>query len=744
MDDEPTAGSNNLVKSGGVVKQLADNIGKYYDTALWPLIGNGIIDASGNWIIHNAFTSKYLKIDNIRQHKLIIKANVAYNSVVSFVKEINFISGGSPVWANGESGRHVIASNTTETFTIPDDANYAIFTTKDTTDRTPSSVCCIDGRLVEMKEEYESFEQEFELYEHIENPQSWEDVGYYSITNNGKWTKDYNLKSKFFSAIPYRGHEMVVTANNIGVAIIAFVKTINTVQNLAVDFATGETGRHVIATSSTETFIVPSDANYVVVNVANDGQDRTPTIKEMMGQLSLGYEAYKNTEYFSFCNVANLRYYPNFIQGSIITDGNYVGETLTPVSSVRIHSVIDVYLYKGNSLYCYAPNEYEINYRTWDGISSSMSDASGWLSGFVTIPKTEKYIAITLRKINEENIVPSDGNNIRIYVNPEINEIYQFIVSSQKEESYPYSYGGEKLNFVNKFKPILYKNLTDWHNMQGGAVYGDYLVCVMATDEMTGTVTENGYIYNIKTGERVCSLLFGSTLGTKTYEMPHANQVSFGSKFYNSSSRFPLLYVSQVNGGSTTLWNRSERGVLVYDLQTEDDGETFTPVLVQAIIPDLSTIDPQTNKPVMEKYIGKYTPNYVYDTDKDQLVVLSYPNESWFNLNGGQPIAIFDAPLISDGEEVVLTESDVVDSYKLPVSLIIQQSFYKNGRIYISGGMANSGSIRVLDLLSRNVITFIDLTQWSNVEPQFIGLWEDRLLYYTAGTTGNIYEILYK
>ena len=54
-------------------------------------------------------------------------------------------------------------------------------------------------------------------------------------------------------------------------------------------------------------------------------------------------------------------------------------------------------------------------------------------------------------------------------------------------------------------------DLEDWHNMQGGAIYKDRMVCMMATDGMeTGKV--NGFIYDLNSGKKECEMCFRSTI----------------------------------------------------------------------------------------------------------------------------------------------------------------------------------------------------------------------------------------
>ena len=411
--------------------------------------------------------------------------------------------------------------------------------------------------------------------------------------------------------------------------------------------------------------------------------------------------------------------------GIPVESGTIQQETYRAFSVVKANELKSTKLFFASSLFM-------VYFRPWDGVFPITSQSTGWLVRNGEYDITSDFIIIGLHTLDGSAITVEKLKDVRIIQGTDDGVS---VAESIERNIFSYAYTGQRIdNFVSHYVVKRFKTLPSWQNMQGGAIYGNNLVCLMAADEIP-TASVNGFIYNIETGEKVCDLLFGNTLGGKTYELPHANQVSFGTQFYNSNSRFPLLYVSQVNGSTATLWNNSERGVLVYDLQTEDDGQTFTPVLVQAIIPDL------TDAALMEK-IGAGTPNYIVDTDKAQVVVLGYPQERW-GTNGPQPVAVFDLPLISVGNEVVLTDADIIDSYTFPVSLGIQQSFYFDGKIYSLGGVAYHGSLRVIDLAKKAVVTTIDLTQWTNGEPQFAGLWNGKFLYYNAGTDGVIYEFVF-
>lgn len=283
---------------------------------------------------------------------------------------------------------------------------------------------------------------------------------------------------------------------------------------------------------------------------------------------------------------------------------------------------------------------------------------------------------------------------------------------------------------IEAFDLIPYITLEKWDRRQGGAIYEDKLVCLNAVDKGG---TPNGFIYDIKTGLKICEMTFTSNLGQKNYYRPHANQVSFGCDFYNAESDFPLLYVTQANGGNGYNDIHGERGVLVYNLRKVGYND-YVPDLVQAIIPDIA------DTTLMAK-LGKYTPNYIINNDNAQFIVIGYPNNSWYDLTGDQPITIFNIPTLDSGSEVILTSNDIIDAFTLSKAVGPQQSFYYKGKVYSSGGDRGHASFRVINLRKKKEEYFKDMTSLTNGEPQFIGLWNSKVLYYEYDTTGLVYEI---
>lgn len=431
-------------------------------------------------------------------------------------------------------------------------------------------------------------------------------------------------------------------------------------------------------------------------------------------------------------NFANTKFY---FQGGTPYDDPSQG--LQP-NSARQTAIIDNA--EGKVISYNVKSGYRIALSSWDGISHAASGKSGWKTGFGTYKSRGKYLYVICAKVANTNITSTEAqDNIELTISNDYNSLALTVndLLSDKD-SYNVPYFGEALPFGRNMAIKDYMTVSNWENSQGGAIYGDYLVTLMATDEIEVGQT-NGHLYNISTGALISNLVFGKTLNGVDYYRPHANEVCFGTEFYNENSIFPLLYVSQVNGGGGINDIRGERGVLVYDIQFDSDNNTYTPVLVQAIIPDLNDAE-------LMAVFGNYTPNYIVDTDKNELYVLNYPNASWFNLDGDTYVCRFKLPKISDGQQIVLTYADLIEHYTIPLCFGLQMTFYFAGKLYISGGFAGINTtkvIRVWDLIKKVETTRINLKGVLSEEPQFIGLYNNRFLWYGAGTSGLIREFLF-
>lgn len=319
-----------------------------------------------------------------------------------------------------------------------------------------------------------------------------------------------------------------------------------------------------------------------------------------------------------------------------------------------------------------------------------------------------------------------------IYIIP----VLYIIISCQEVNIVSYEEYGEvsyenHLRF-NTHKPRLnyYYILDGWNNSQGGAIYKDFLLNVIACDELDDE-EESAYLWDLNTGTKVATFALGYSLNGKKYYKPHANTVCFGKEILDDSP-FPLLYVSQSFGIEYGKINPKESGVLVYKLVKKDNN--YKAELVQII-------KPATDDVVLLDQIGCSIHNYVVDYDSSKLYVLGYDSDNCYNANGKICISSFDLPKSSDGQEIVLTSRNIVDSYTLPMSYCMQSVFYDAGFLYIMNGDSFKYKwLRSLNLHNRKIESIFDFTALSG-EPQFCGYWNGKLLMYFSGSQGLLFEI---
>lgn len=479
--------------------------------------------------------------------------------------------------------------------------------------------------------------------------------------------------------------------------------------------------------------------NISVVIKKNDGSAITPAdIADNVTDIVISneYDTALDALIQSISNSDEIVNHDNFVQGTIQTSGENIGQIVS--SSIRCVAVLD--LPNGTGISVVIAPGYKVGLSCYsDGDEQTTS--TGFKEGNTIFKTFGEHSYLIVGKVDNSNIIPSevianvvscstiDGNPILLNLKSIEDDVYD-------RDRNGLDYVGEALPFGRKMLIKDYMTIPNWSNSQGGAIYGDYLVTCMAIDEIADNIT-NGHIYNIKTGALVSDLIFGYTMDGVDYQKPHANEVCFGKKFYNNDSQFPLLYVSQVRDSGASAGVKG--GVMVYDLQYDSANSKYVPVLVQVIMPD-------TNDAELMDVWGKYTPNYIVDVDNDALYVLNYPKATWFDLAGNTFLCKFDLPDPTDTKVVVLTSADLKVHYEIPNCYGLQMTFYYGGKLYISGGFGginNLKVVRVWDLVSKCETTKIDLSRILSEEPQFIGLYGNRFLWYSAGTSGLISEFIF-
>jgi hypothetical protein len=192
---------------------------------------------------------------------------------------------------------------------------------------------------------------------------------------------------------------------------------------------------------------------------------------------------------------------------------------------------------------------------------------------------------------------------------------------------------------------------------QSMVFYNDY-ACFVTPDDSRLCCD----IYSIKDKNK----LAGIVLPYDGYRIPHANTTCLGGQLYDGNSIIPTLYVSS--------WC-NDRQAFVYDIRI--DGKTIMANLLQIIDP----------KGVNKDIIGGGYLDWVVDQKEGILYSLSYHIEgsSRVEIDNYTHIAKFKLPSLSD-QYVVLTDSDVLEHFNVPVMTVFQDKFFYDNHIYIVAG----------------------------------------------------------
>ena len=219
-----------------------------------------------------------------------------------------------------------------------------------------------------------------------------------------------------------------------------------------------------------------------------------------------------------------------------------------------------------------------------------------------------------------------------------------------------------------------------------------------------------GYLYSMTSSGLITEVVFDPS--PFAFHRPHANVACFGNEFGDdNSSVFPLLYISQ--------WDRGgERGVLVYDIQKEEG--KYNAVFAQGIFPSITNPPFNSTSPV----------DWVVDTDNNYLYSFSLKNGS-NSVKDTTIVSRFYLPQLDDGKIIILSDSDVIDSFEIPGLYYTQDKSYYDGMIYVAKGY--SGCIEgleiiVIDLCKREVSAHISIPLLSD-EIEGLSVYNGGLVY---------------
>lgn len=214
--------------------------------------------------------------------------------------------------------------------------------------------------------------------------------------------------------------------------------------------------------------------------------------------------------------------------------------------------------------------------------------------------------------------------------------------------------------------------------------------------------------------------------------IPHSNAVVFGREYFSPEDEFPLIYTNVYNNCAEK--EETHCGVCcVYRLQRNAEG--FTTTLVQTVkigfsderglwrSEDVDDVRPWGNF-VVDVQNGIYYAFVMRDGDR---------KTRYFS---------FKLPTLADGENVVLTEDDVLDHFDVPYHNYLQGACFHDGRIYEVEGFNEKirPALRIIDPARREQVFHLDFYEVGAVcEAELIDFDKDRCIY--GDNKGNLYEL---
>lgn len=401
----------------------------------------------------------------------------------------------------------------------------------------------------------------------------------------------------------------------------------------------------------------------------------------------------------------------NYINGSLDANFAYIYDAR------RLIGTLDLDGMSGFTFLCAVQSGYKLSIRFVThkqfedpiniAVSSSEIIASyGWITSTqVMIPQETRSVIIILARTNDANIPVSDADKADFSViydnlNERISVIEARALSKDLGREYSGFYSGDFLpigNHKHPFNLSLWKEIGLPYYAQSIAIYGDYFVCFY------GNNTSSGSLWKLSNATKIADITFGYG----SFSKPHGNVMNFGNEFADGNTDLPLLYVSQWDG---------EGGCLVYDIRL--DG---TCTLVQTIMVSNMTQDK----------FGSALGDWVIDNATNSIYSVKYHNNSATpSATNYDNVCRFALPKLVDGSAIVLTDSDILESFTMPFTPIGQDKKISNGMMFIAAGnpsYTDSQKIYAVDLGRKAMVSIFNLASYGD-EPEGLEILDDGLI----------------
>lgn len=257
-----------------------------------------------------------------------------------------------------------------------------------------------------------------------------------------------------------------------------------------------------------------------------------------------------------------------------------------------------------------------------------------------------------------------------------------------------------------------YGNASAYENiLQGGAIYNGKLFGF--SDDLQRRVVIDLADYS------VTNITYN---GSAVYN--HANNVSFGTSFYDSGDTYPVIYIS----------SEDQKYCGIFRITVSDGAyaiEEISRITYPSIVSIYAnlTVDRENEKMYIRTSItgedGIFLIEYDLPEQINTNITLEYVEKSEEHPYGYTKLIPYVAQRVDTGASG--------DGFA-------QDSFIHGKKYYSVGGSSNSARLNVFDLESETEVSFVNLTSYISTEPEICSRYDNKIII--TDTSGNIFSVV--